>query len=188
MSARSLFFFSSFLCSLLMIGAGCPRFYEADTLSQTVKPDFEASLYTNVDYGFGFYYPSSMDVKPRPAEEWETDYLGLPADFFLSVRNNKQSEGERENLLFFYATKESVALDQFLEALTSSDPASIQILETEEYTQGGLTLTKVISTTASGTDKIHYLFWQKDRLIILSDFLLQEENTTPLISTLHLIK
>lgn len=188
MHTRSFFFSSFLLLSFLLLGAGCPRFYQTNPVSETIKPDFEASLYTNTDYGFGFYYPSSMDVKPRPAEEWQTEYLGLSADFFLSVRSSKQSSDDLENLLFFYATKESVDVDQFLEALTSSDPVSIQILETEEIKQGGLILTKVISTTASGMDKIHYLFSQKDRLIILSEFLLQEEQTIPLISTLHLVE
>ncbi len=166
------------LCVLAVVGFGCVK----DTPTVTA-PSYEGWIaYENTDYGFALAYPTNLELRTRPAELQDTEYVGLPVKFFASLRDTTRSE-KAENLAYFYAA-EGVTLEAFTTALAASDPGNIVVKETSDLSQGGLSMKKIISTTALGADKVHYLFWKDSTLVIISQFLGEDEAFAPVFETL----
>jgi hypothetical protein len=176
------FFFIGMILFLGLLGSGCPRLSQKDETpsNPATQKDF---TYQDSLYGFIFDYPSGVEMKPRPIEIQDTDYLGIPMKFFASLRDYRQGGESPENIFFFYAANKDLTIDDFTKALIASDPTSITISQTQSFEQGGLSLTKIINTTASGVEKTHYLFWQNGQLIVLSQFLHQTEVADSMIKT-----
>ncbi len=160
--------FALLLTTVLLTGFGCAPKADAPiaTPGQTV--------YENAEYGFALTYdPTVTEVKPRPDDVREDMYLGLPVDFFVSIRHFVPNE-KPENLAYVYTAK-NLSVEGFTKALTASDPANVKIISTGEETVNGVTFTKVLSTTAALDDKTHYLWIKGDTTLIFSVFLTQEE-------------
>lgn len=172
------FFLSVFAVFFLMTaGAGCamPGLKPADEAPKT-------AAYENAEYGFALEYPvPQMEVRERPAEEQDTTYVGKPVKFFASLRDLKR-EDKPVSITYFYAF-DGVTFEQFTEALVATDPANVKIVETTDVEKGGLKMKKVVSTTAIGDNKIHYV-WTKDaKLIVASQFLNEDAAFGPVLET-----
>jgi hypothetical protein len=105
--------------------------------------------------------------------------------FFASLRDTTRSE-QPENLAYFYAV-DAGTLEVFTTGLEASDPGNITVKEITDVTQGGIQMKKVVSTTALGVDKIHYLFWKDTTLVIISQFLNENEAFAPVFETMKSI-
>jgi hypothetical protein len=166
---------------LVAVGAGCfgqPPVEEA-------SPTDGWNTYLNTEYGFGFDHPTNFEVHSRPTEQRPDAYVGLDVSFFASLRDTARGE-KTENVAHFYAAKD-VELEAFTAALTASDPGNITIKETTDIDVGGVAMTKIVSTTALGIDKTHYLYRRVDTLIIISVILSEEEAFAPVLETFRLI-
>lgn len=153
------------LAAILFTGFGCaPK--EETVSTQTT--------YENTQYGFALTYDTAVtELRVRPDTVREDEYLGIPVDFFVSIRNFVPNE-KPENLAFLYAAK-ALTVEEFTQALTASDPANVQVVSTSEETVNGTVFTKVVSTTAALDDKTHYLWMNGETTLIFSVFLLKEE-------------
>jgi hypothetical protein len=170
-----------FIALLLVpvLGMGCVGAGQSPT-GETVVTD---NTYKNAQYGFSFAYPTSVEVHVREDSLRPSVYLGLDVDFFASVRDTVREE-KPVNLAYFYDAKD-LTTDAFTTALTASD-ASISVKSTEDVTINAIPLTKIVSTTAVGVDKTHYLFTASDgSTIIVSVFLYEEEYFQPIFDTLR---
>ena len=171
------------LASLALVGAGCFGGQEEETLEKNLVFEFDGTTYTSDTYGFSIDYPTNMEMKVRPPENQDTSYLGLPMKFFVSLRDTVR-EADPLSIAYFYAA-ENLTLEAFEAALVASDPPNISVSAKETYTQGGLTITKVTSTTAMGENKLHYLFPSGTSMIIVSQIMLEDEAFDPIIQTLR---
>ncbi|TAK03339.1 hypothetical protein EPO34_04725 [Patescibacteria group bacterium] len=156
------------LSLIVLAGAGC------------FAPSFEGTAYENAEYGFAFNYPSDMEVRTRPDDVRETQYLGLDVDFFATLRDTVK-EAKPLNIAAFYAVP-GLTDDAFAAALTGSG-AGIAVTSRESEKRGGIRMTKVVSTTESGEEKAHYLFDRDGKTIIVSVFLTQGEAFSPILET-----
>jgi len=145
------------------------------------EPVADTNVYQNDQYKFGFTYPKNLDVRVREDENRQTDYLGMPVDFFISLRDVEREE-KPVTLAVFYASP-TLSIDAFKTALEASDPASVKVTATEELSIGGLAMTKVTSTTAIELPKTHYLFDREGQTVIVSVILQEEANFAPVLET-----
>ncbi|HBR80090.1 MAG: hypothetical protein UX09_C0048G0003 [Candidatus Uhrbacteria bacterium GW2011_GWE2_45_35] len=161
---------------LLFSGFGCQK-------TQSVKVPFGWTNFESVDYNFSLAYPDSMELKERPLDQQDSTYAGLQGKFFLSLRDVEREESST-TLALFYAMKD-VDYKKFEDSLVASDPESITIKESTDINQGGIPMKKVVSTTALGEDKIHYLFTSGENLIVISVVLREEETFGPVFETMQ---
>ncbi len=138
------------------------------------------TTYENPQYGFAFSYPKEMDVRSRDEGVRQTTYIGLPADFFASVRDVVR-DSKPTNVFYLYAMKD-VTVDTFKDALVKSG-AGIEITSAEETKLGEMSATKITSTTEAGEPKYHYLVPVKDALLIVSVFLNESAVFDPIGAT-----
>lgn len=150
------------LTLLAVAGFGCAAPVPLDT-----------TAYVNEQYGFSFGYPSNIEVRVREEENRETQYLGLDADFFASVRDTVRDK-KATNIFFLYALP-GATVDSFTAALAASNPdGTVQVTSVEDVEANGFEAKKVISTTEMGRDKTHYLFEADGALVVASVFLTEE--------------
>lgn len=179
------YFILLFLFVFIFLGIGC-RFVSQEEKNSYLSPFSEGLIYQSENYGFLFDYPKNIEVEERPLFQQQTMYLNIPVQFFLSIKQpSKEISETTENIFYLYVTENIADIQTFQEQLEASDPENIQVLSTEHIEQNGLALTKIISTTALGVEKTHYLFWQENTLIIFSQFLHQEDIGQQIISTLR---
>ncbi|PJA47300.1 hypothetical protein CO172_02210 [Candidatus Uhrbacteria bacterium CG_4_9_14_3_um_filter_36_7] len=185
---KNWFWFFSLFIVIVFFGAGCPNFFSQNNKSNMTPYDEQEEMFVYKDptYKFVLEYPSGIEIKPRPSEFHKTDYLGIPVDFFLSIRDYRQGTEAPENIFYVYSADSNLTTDTFINALIASDPSSISILNQELIEQGKLTITKIVSTTASGVEKRHYLFSINQSVIIFSEFLHQQEVADVLIASMQL--
>ncbi len=164
---------------VLLLGFGCQKFGGG---SPKVNVPSNWTTFESVDFGFAVSYPDNMELKERPLDQQDSTYAGLNGKFFLSLRETER-EAEPTSLALFYAMKD-VDFEKFNQALVASDQGNITIKETADVTQGGLAMKKVISTTAIGMDKTHYLFMSGENLIVVSVVLGEEEAFKPVFETM----
>jgi|GEM_PF-2044860 len=157
-------------------------FYFQPKQTDTAGEEAVSTEYRNEQYAFSFTHPSEMEVRIREEANRQTDYLGLPVDFFISLRDVER-EAKPLNIAFFYAAP-GLTVDAFKTALEASDPASVKVTSTEDVEINGLKMTKVINTTALGADKQHYLFDRNGQTVIISVFLTEEPNFEPVLQSL----
>lgn len=98
----------------------------------------------------------------------ESSYVGLPVDFFASLRDLVR-DAKPTNIAYFYAAKD-MTVASFSEALVASGEG-IEIVSTEQTKLGSLEATKIESTTQAGEPKYHYLVPVKDAMLIVSVFI-----------------
>lgn len=171
------------LFSLALLGAGCFGPKPEETPEKNLVFEFEGTTYTSDAYGFSIDYPTNMEMKVRPPEVQDTTYLGIPAKFFVSLRDTVR-EADPLSIAYFYAA-ENLTIDAFEAALVASDPEFISVTAKETYSQGGLTITKITSTTAMGENKVHYLVPSGSQMIIVAQMMLEDEAFGPVVQTLR---
>jgi len=88
-------------------------------------------------------------------------------------------------MALFYAFK-NVTVEQFTKALQDSDPDNITIRETTDVVQGDISMKKIVSSTAMGVDKTHYLFQNGEDLVVISLILGEDEAFKPIFETITL--
>ena len=142
----------------------------------------DTNVYQNEQYAFGFTYPKNMEVRIREEENRQTDYLGFPVDFFISLRDIER-EDKPVNIAMFYAAQ-GLTVDAFKAALEASDPVSVTVTATEDVDVNGLKATKVTSTTAVGIDKTHYLFDRNGQTVVVSVILQEVSTFQPIFDSL----
>lgn len=140
------------------------------------------TAYKNIDYNFALAYPENIEINQRAVDKLDSTYAGLSGKFFVSVRDIKR-ENEAVTLALFYAFK-NLTIEEFSTALVTSDQGNITIKETTDVIQNGIVMKKIISTTAMGMDKTHYLFTSGDNLIVISIVLGEEEAFKPVFETM----
>lgn len=165
------------LALVALTGFGCspaPTNDQADTSTA-------AGPYENSQYGFAFTYPDNMEVHVRSDDTRQTEHVGIPVDFFASLRDTKR-EDKPVNLAYFYAAPNTTT-EQFVAALEASDPA-VKVKSQESVTINDIAMTKIVNSTAVGTDKTYYLFDGKDgSKVIVSVFLNEDQNFDPVLQT-----
>ena len=171
------------ILTILLTGFGCQKFGGG---SPKVNVPDGWTTFESVDYNFAVSYPDNMELKERPLDQQDSTYAGLQGKFFLSLRDTVR-DGEATTLALFYAMKD-VGFEKFNEALVASDQGNITIKETTDITQGGIAMKKIISTTAMGMDKKHYLFMSGENLIVVSIVLGEEEVFGPVFETMVILK
>lgn len=162
-------------------GFGC-----VGTQRNAAVAPYDASLtaYENAQFGFAFGYPSSMEARSREDDVRPTQYIGLNADFFLSLRDTVQ-DAKPTNVAWFYAIP-SLDVDAFGAALVASSASgSVEVKSVEDVGVGGLALKKVVSSTEMGVDKTHYLLDRDGQTIVISVFLGQETEWDGVLQTLR---
>lgn len=169
--------------SLALLGAGCFGPKPEPVPENSLVFEFDGTTYTSDAYGFSIDYPSNMEMKVRPPETQGTSYQGIPAMFFVSLRDTVR-EAEPVSIAYFYAA-ENLTVEAFEAALVAFDPPNVSVISKETYTQGGLTITRITSTTAMGENKTHYLFPNGSNMIIVSQMMLEDEAFTPVLKTLR---
>ena len=167
------------LIALTLTAFGCQKF--GGGAPKVNVPD-GWTTYQNTEYNFAMSYPDNIEFNQRSTDQLDSTYVGMPAKFFLSIRDIKREE-KATTLALFYSFSD-MSVEKFSEALVASDPGSITIKETTDVTQGGFAMKKIISTTAMGTDKTHYLFESGDNLIVISIVLAEEEAFRPMFETI----
>lgn len=166
------------LAILAVAGFGCVG------AQDQVAVDPSATVYENAQYGFSFAYPSNLEVRQRPDADRQTQYLGVDADFFVSLRDTVK-DSKPTNVAWFYAVP-GMTVDTFTAALVASNASgAVQVKSTEDVTMNGLEMTKVTSTTEMGEDKTHYLVDRDGTLVIVSVFLLEEAAWDEVLATMR---
>ena len=165
-----------FLISLVLVllGFGC---------NSTVFPSEPAVTmfeYENAQYGFSFSHPDYMEVRERPEEDQDFEYLGIKTKFFLSVRDTVHEEKPYSIALFYSAP--GLTLEQFTRALDDSG-SDVNIVSSEAVTINGVAMTKIISTTTMGEDKEHYLFTKGINMFIISVMIFENDTVTTFLDT-----
>jgi|GEM_PF-3256856 len=168
------------LIALTLTAFGCQKF--GGGVPKIATPG-GWTLFTSSNYNFSLAYPDNMEVNDRSAEQQDSTYAGLQGKFFVSLRDTKR-EAQPTSIALFYAFKD-VDYDKFVTSLTASDQSNITIKENIDVTQGGIAMKKIVSTTALGMDKTHYLFQSGDNLIVVSVVLGEEEAFAPEFATLQ---
>lgn len=169
------------LVVLLFSGFGCQKFGGG---SPKIKIPDGWSAYENSEYSFKLGYPSNMEMRDRDVAQQDSTYAGMQGKFFASLRDVKR-ETKPVSIALFYAM-EDVDLEGFEQSLVASDKDNISIKEVTDVTQGDLALKKVVSSTALGIDKTHYLFWKDNKLVVVSVILDEEEVFDPILATLQM--
>lgn len=137
------------------------------------------------DYGIEMTLPDGVEMRAREDKNRATEYLGLEADFFASLRDTVRDE-KATNLAYFYAVSK-ISADDFKAALEASNATgAVKAKSIEDVTVNGIAMKKVTSTTEMGEDKVHYLFDAKDKTIIVSRFIGEETEFEPVFATLTL--
>ncbi|MFH1253251.1 MAG: hypothetical protein V1664_02865 [Candidatus Uhrbacteria bacterium] len=172
--------FPLLVVGLLFVGFGCQK----NNNQPKVDVPFGWINFESADYGFAVSYPDNFELRSRPLEQQDSSYVGLPGNFFASLRDVKREQNS-VTIAAFYAFKD-VSVEKFSEALKASDPDNITIKETSDLSQGGLAIKKITSTTAMGTDKIHYVFLSGENLIVISVILDEGPNFEPLLATMRM--
>jgi hypothetical protein len=172
------FFTFLILGFLLVVGFGCQS-------NNGVKIPSGWITFKSSDYGFSLAYPDNMEMRGRSVERQSSSYIGLSGNFFASLRDVKR-ESKPVSLAVFYSFKD-ISTDKFIDSLKTSDPDNITIKETIDLSQGGLSIKKIINTTALGTDKVHYVFQNDGNLIVVSVFIGEENNFTPVLATMQVL-
>lgn len=173
-------FFPLVLIVLTLAAFGCQKFGGG---SPKVYVPSGWTTYSDTTYDLAVSYPDTVELHQRSSEIQDSTYAGLDGKFFLSIRDlSREGEGPA-TLALFYAFK-NVSVDQFSESLQASDQGNITIKETTDVTQGGIAMKKMISTTAMGVDKTHYLFESGDNLIVISIVLGEDETFKPVFGTI----
>ncbi len=169
------------LSIVVLAGFGC-----AKAPAETDGPSADGSWpYINNDYGLQMTLPTGVEVRTREDENRKTEYLGLDADFFASLRNTVR-ESKATNLAYFYAVPKFSA-DNFAKALEASNATgAVKAKSIEDVTINGIAMKKITSTTEMGEDKIHYLFDAKDSTIIVSQFIGEEAEFDRIFATITL--
>lgn len=147
-------------------------------------PEF-SNDYSNDEYNFTFSYGNDFNAKTREEDNRDFEYLGEDVDFFLSFRD-VVSDKKPVSIAFFYALPGG-DMERFETMVNDSDKAG-EVKRTESMDVNGIDVTKVISSTAAGTDKTHYLFKRGDVLIISSVFLNQEDSFEQVLETLRSVE
>jgi len=163
-----------------LFGFGCMR---SSVPLQLTSVQTGWNTYVNVDYRFSFDYPSGMEMRSRPSEQQATEYMDLPGKFFASLRDVTR-EDQPVSIAYFYAM-DGKTIDQFLEALKASDSQNVLIKETVDMEKGKIQMKKVVSTTALGVDKVHYLFVDGTTLVVISQFMNENVAFEPIIQTVR---
>ncbi|MFA6131893.1 MAG: hypothetical protein WC702_02365 [Patescibacteria group bacterium] len=177
---KILYFLPLVLIALTLTAFGCQKFGGG---SPKVHVPSGWTTYSDTAYNFAVSYPDTMELRERPSEDQDSTYAGLNGKFFVSIRDiSREGEGPA-TLALFYAFK-NVSVEQFSEALQASDQGNIAIGEITDVTQGGIAMKKMISTTAIGMDKTHYLFQNGEDLIVVSVILGEEEVFKPIFETI----
>ncbi len=166
--------------ALVVIAIGLAAAYALFRPSAPAPEPFAGETYANEQYGFSFMYPADMEVRVREENVRQTTYLGQDADFFASLRDTVR-DAKPTNIAYLYAVP-GLTPERFKEALTASGPG-IAVTSTEEVKTNGLILTKVVSTTEIGDDKIHYLFDRNGTMIVVSVFIGETEPFAPILQT-----
>lgn len=175
------------LSLVAVLGFGCPEKKGELTVTNESATENEAgsNVYSNSQYGFELTLPSTVEAKPRPEEEQATDYLGLPVQFFVSIRDLVRDEKTVLNLAYVYAVPD-LTVDGLVEALEKSS-AKVKVSARDVMDVNGVEVTKVVSSTEAGDDKTHYVFQGKDVTIVISVFLYQDEYFAPILASLKKI-
>jgi len=171
------------LIALTLTAFGCQKFGGG---APKIPTPSGWSLFSATDYKFSFAYPENMEVNDRPDAQQDSSYAGLQGKFFASLRDTKR-DAQPTSIALFYAFANS-DFDKFTTSLVASDQGNINLKETTDVTQGGIAMKKVVSTTASGMDKTHYLFMNGDNLIVVSVVLGEEEAFAPEFATLQTVE
>lgn len=164
---------------LVIAGFGCQKFGGG---SPKVEIPDGWMTYESADYGFSVSYPDNMELRQRPEEVQNSTYAGLQGKFFLSLRDIKREE-KPVTIATFYAFKDT-SVEEFSESLQASDPENITIKEITDVAQGGINTKKMVSTTAVGLDKTHYLFTNNENLIVIGVILQEEAIFAPVFETI----
>ena len=170
--------FLASLSLLPLVGFGC---------AAAVAPSMVAStetVYANNEFGFTLDHSKDVEVRDREAENRPTKYLdGLDVDFFASVRDVVRDD-KPTNLAFLYAAP-GLTVDAFQAALEASDlDGGVKVKSSEDVTEGGISMRKIVSTTQLGTDKIHYLWDDNGKTIIFSVFIGEDGAFDPILATI----
>jgi len=164
---------------LAVAGFGCVS--KQNQEAAVVDPN--ATRYENAQYGFSFAYPSNLEVRQREENIRATPYLGIDADFFISLRDTVR-DTKPTNIAWFYAAP-GLTADAFTAALVASNPnGAVQVKSVEDVTVNGLDMKKVTSTTEMGDDKTHYLFERNGSLVIVSVFLQEDAAWSEVLATM----
>jgi len=170
------------LIALTLTAFGCQKF--GGGTPKITAPD-GWKTFNSIEYSFSIAYPENMEVQDRLADKQDTTYLNLSGKFFASLRDVKREDGV-SSIALFYSFKD-LSFDKFSEALVASDTTNVSIKETTDVTQGGIAMKKIVSTTALGADKIHYLFKSGDNLIVASVIIGEEEAFAPEFATMQIV-
>ena len=163
------------LVLLVLLGAGC-------LTNRSAAPEVELNNYDNAEFRFHFSYPPGLEIRERETKVRPTEYLGGPADLFLSVRDPNREE-QPVTLAFFYAIP-GLSIDDFRAHLTS-DPTGGPVKSEETLSINQQSVEKIVNETPVGIDRVHYLLVGTDPLIVISVFLGEEENFAPLLESLR---
>lgn len=140
--------------------------------------------YENAQYGFALDYPRNIEARVREEDTRQTKYLGLDADFFLSIRDVDR-EDKATTLAYFYAIP-GMTTDLFTSALTASNAeGAITVKSVEDVEINGVMMKKVVSTTELGSDKTHYLFDGNGTPVVVSVFLEEQEAFEPIFQSIE---
>lgn len=130
--------------------------------------------YENAQYDFALDYPVNIEARVREEEDRQTKYLGLDADFFLSIRDVDR-EDKATTLAYFYAIP-GLTTDAFTSALTASNAeGAITVKSVEDVEINGVEMKQIVSTTEVGSDKTHYVFDGDGTPVVASVFLEEQE-------------
>jgi hypothetical protein len=168
------------LIALVLTAFGCQKFGGA---SSKVSIPSGWTTYSDATYDFSMSYPETMEINERPSDKQDSTYAGLSGKFFLSLRDISREDENAATLALFYAFRD-VTVEQFSDSLKASDPDNVTIKETTDLVQGGISMKKIISTTALGFDKTHYLFTRGGNLIVVSVVLGEGETFKPVFETI----
>lgn len=179
---KILTFLPLILIALTLTAFGCQKFGGG---SPKVNVPSGWTTYTDTAYNFSVSYPDNLELNQRSGESQDSTYIGLNGKFFLSIRDLGRETEKVATMALFYAFK-NVTVEQFTKALQDSDPDNITIRETTDVVQGDISMKKIVSSTAMGVDKTHYLFQNGEDLIVISLILGEDEAFKPIFETITL--
>lgn len=173
------------LAVIVIAAAGIYGYMSAtnDTNNGPEEVDQELSnTYESPDYNFGFAYSNDYNANKRKEENRDFEYLGEDVDFFLSFRD-MVSDKKPVSIAFFYALPGG-DVEQFEQMINDSDKAG-EVTAVNDLDIGDLGVKEVVSSTAAGIDKTHYVFEREGGLIVISVFLNQKEAFQPTLNSLY---
>jgi hypothetical protein len=173
------------LSLVVVLGFGCTQKKGELSVTPVDTKAESAGVYTNAQYGFEVALPRGVEAKPRVEDDRQTEYLDLPVDFFVSIRDTVIDPKTVVNLAYVYASPD-LTVDGLVAALEKSS-AQVKVKTRDVINVNGVEVTKLVSTTEAGEDKTHYVFQGKDATIVMSVFLNLAENFTPIIGSLKML-